>query len=63
MEIFNWIAGHWQDILAAWGGLVATATIIVKWTKTTKDDVILGKIVAFADWFSVVNPRPVEPDE
>lgn len=48
----NWILEHGQDILAVYGGVVAISTIIVKWTKTDKDDKILNKIIAFFDLFS-----------
>jgi len=48
----TWIIEHWQDILAIYGGLVAVSTIIVKWTKTDKDDKILNKIIEFFDLFS-----------
>lgn len=47
-----WFLEHWQDILAVYGGVVAISTIIVKWTKTDKDDKILNKIIAFFDLFS-----------
>ena len=43
-----------NDILAVYGGLVAICTVIVKFTKTDKDDKILEKIVKFADLFSTV---------
>lgn len=48
----NWIAEHWQDLLAVYGGLVAVCTIIVKWTPTTKDNEILDKIIRVVDLFS-----------
>lgn len=48
----TWIIEHWQDILAIYGGIVAVSTIIVKWTKTDKDDKILNKIIEFFDLFS-----------
>lgn len=48
----TWIIEHWQDILAIYGGFVAVSTIIVKWTKTDKDDKILNKIIEFFDLFS-----------
>ena len=48
----TWIIEHWQDILAIYGGLVAVSTIIVKWTKTDKDDKILKKNIEFFDLFS-----------
>lgn len=50
--MISWISEHWQDILAIYGGVVAISTIIVKWTKTDKDDKILNKIIAFFDLFS-----------
>jgi len=50
--MIDWILNHWQDILAIYGGLVAVSTVIVKWTKTDKDDKILNKIIAFFDLFS-----------
>lgn len=50
--MLSWISEHWQDILAIYGGVVAISTIIVKWTKTDKDDKILNKIIAFFDLFS-----------
>lgn len=48
----NWLVEHWQDILAVYGSVVAISTIIVKWTKTDKDDKILNKIISFFDLFS-----------
>ena len=48
----TWLVEHWQDILAIYGGVVAISTVIVKWTKTDKDDKILNKIIAFFDLFS-----------
>ncbi len=55
--MLDWIQNHWQEILAAWGALVAFATVIVKLTPTTRDDSILTFIVKLFDWFSVVNPN------
>jgi hypothetical protein len=49
----DWIIEHWDEVLAVYGGLVAVCTIIVKWTPTTKDDEILGKIVKLLSKFSV----------
>ena len=52
-----WVTAHWTDILAAWGAVVAAATVIVKLTPTQRDDAILAKVIKIADWFSVVNPK------
>lgn len=49
----DWIIEHWDEVLAVYGGLVAVCTIIVKWTPTTKDDEVLGKIVKLLSKFSV----------
>lgn len=57
MEVINWITAHWQDILATLGGLVAVASIVVKFTATDKDDAVLAKVVKVLDYFSVVNPK------
>lgn len=50
--MLDWILNHWADLLAIYGGIVAVATVIVKWTKTDKDDKILNKIIEFFDLFS-----------
>jgi hypothetical protein len=53
----SWIAAHWSDLLAAWGALVAFASVVVKLSPSTTDDAILAKVVKVADWFSVVYPK------
>ena len=50
----TWIAEHWADLLAIYGGIVAVATVIVKLTPSTKDNEILDKIIKFLDKFSTV---------
>lgn len=50
----TWILEHLDDLLAIYGALVAICTVIVKYTKTDKDDKILNKVVKFADLFSTV---------
>lgn len=50
----TWILEHIDDVLAIYGALVAVCTVIVKCTKTDKDDKILNKVVKFADLFSTV---------
>ena len=51
--MWNWIVENWAYILSAFFGVVVVASIIVKLTPTTKDDSILGKIIAFIDHFSL----------
>lgn len=48
----DWFTAHWSDIFAIYGAVVALASIIVKLTPTTRDDEILGKIIAVLDVFS-----------
>lgn len=50
--MITWLIENWEHILAVYGAFVAFATIIVKWTKTDKDDIILNKIISFLDNFS-----------
>jgi len=51
--MWNWIVANWPYILSGIFGLIVVASIIVKLTPTTKDDSILGKIIAFIDHFSI----------
>jgi len=53
--MIDFITANWTNILAIYGAVVALATVIVKITPTTRDDEILGKIVAVLDVFSTVN--------
>ena len=57
MEVLSWIQTHWDDVLAIIGGIVTAASTIVKLTPTQSDDAVLAKIVAFLDFFSIVNPN------
>ena len=47
MNIWNWIASNWTEIVAAVGGVVLAARIIVKLTPTPADDSFLEKVVNF----------------
>ena len=53
----NWITENWTDILAWIGGIVSSASIIVKLTPTQKDNNILGLIIKILDYFSVVQTK------
>lgn len=48
----TWILANWDNILAAYGGLVAFCTTIVKFTPNTKDDAIVSKVIKVLDFFS-----------
>lgn len=52
----TWIMEHWKDILAVIGGVVTTASIIVKLTPTQKDDTVLAKIIKILAALSLYNP-------
>jgi hypothetical protein len=47
MNIWNWITANWTEIVAALGGIVLAARIIVKMTPTPADDTALEKVVNF----------------
>ena len=47
MQIWNWITANWTEIVAAIGGIVLAARIIVKLTPTPKDDSFLEKVINF----------------
>lgn len=47
MQIWTWITQNWTEIVAAVGGIVLAARIIVKLTPTPADDSFLEKIVGF----------------
>ena len=56
-EVISFIQIHWDKILAIIGGIVSTASIIVKLTPTTKDDKILKYIIDFLAKFSIFNTK------
>ena len=56
-EIINFIQNHYDELLAIIGGIVSTASIIVKLTPTTKDDKILKYIIDFLAKFSIFNTK------
>lgn len=41
-----WLKAHITDIIALWTMIIGAFEIIVKWTDSKKDDVILGKVRA-----------------
>jgi hypothetical protein len=46
MEAWTWITQNWTQVVAAVGGIVIAARIIVKLTPTPQDDSFLEKIVS-----------------
>ena len=47
MNIWNWLTSNWTEIVAAVGGIVLAARIIVKLTPTPADDSFLEKVINF----------------
>ena len=56
-ETINFIQNHYDELLAIIGGIISTASIIVKLTPTTKDDKILKYIIDFLAKFSIFNTK------
>lgn len=46
-----------EAVMFWFGTIVASASIIVKATKTQKDDAVLAKVVKVLDFLSVVNTK------
>lgn len=52
----EWITQHWEDVLAIIGGVVTTASVIVKLTPTPKDNSVLEKIIVILSALGLFNP-------
>jgi preprotein translocase subunit Sss1 len=52
----NWITNHWLEITAAVTSCVTAASLIVKLTKTPKDDEFLAKVIKFLNIIAL-NPK------
>ena len=48
---------HWDEILAAFGAVVAACSAIVKITPSTKDDELLGKLIKLVEHLSIFNKK------
>lgn len=53
----EWFLAHYTEVFAAIGAVVTAASAIVALTPSTKDDEVLGKIIAFLERFSVFNKK------
>ena len=58
MEIdLETLKAGFEQVMFWFGTIVAAASIIVKATKTQKDDAVLAKVVKVLDWLSVFNTK------
>ncbi len=56
MDLINWITQNWVEITAVIGGLVTSASVIVKLTPSTTDDEILAKVISILNALAL-NPK------
>lgn len=54
-NIWAFIKAHYDEFLQLIGAVVAVATIIVRLTKSSKDDEFLGKVKKILVYFSLLN--------
>jgi hypothetical protein len=62
MEVFNWIVGHWTDIVQVITSIIGVASIIVKLTPTLRDDDALLGIVKFLGKYIALNKTVLDKD-
>lgn len=55
MEVLQWIAAHWDEIVQVYIGLVGVASIVVKLTPTLKDDTLLKDVIRFVGRYVALN--------
>lgn len=55
-EVVAWFEAHWADLLQIYAYIVAAASIVVKLTKTKKDNTWLKKVTDFIGTFLALNP-------
>uniref|UniRef100_A0A6M3JKZ9 Uncharacterized protein n=1 Tax=viral metagenome TaxID=1070528 RepID=A0A6M3JKZ9_9ZZZZ len=56
MTYISWIQAHWVELVAAIGGIVTTASVIVKLTPTPKDDAALAWVMKIFNMLAL-NPK------
>lgn len=55
MAIIHWFQANAGQLLVILSSIIATASVIVKFTPTQKDDTVLAKIVAFLSKYVALN--------
>lgn len=58
MAVVNFVKDNWLAIAQVITSIIGIASIIVRLTPSTKDDAILGKIIAFLSKWIALNPTP-----
>ena len=58
MAIVEFVKVHWLDICTVITSIIGIASIVVRFTPTKSDDVILGKIISFVGKYIALNPAP-----
>jgi hypothetical protein len=61
-DIYNWFIANWDEVVNVIAGIIAVASIIVKWTPTIKDDNILLSIIKFLSKYIALN-RTVDDEK
>lgn len=56
-DIWAWITAHQVEIAAAVGAAMTLASVIVRLTPSKKDDEALGRVRAFLERLSFLQPR------
>lgn len=57
IDIINWIAVNWDDIVKIYLMLIGIASIIVKLTPTLKDDTFLKTLIKFTGKYLALNRK------
>ena len=55
--MIEFITNHYDEVLQIIGLIVSIASIIVKFTPSTKDDTILNKVIMILSKFSIFNNK------
>ena len=51
----SWIVEHWDELATAAASIITIASVIVRLTPTTKDDLVLAEILGFLSFLQHKN--------
>jgi hypothetical protein len=58
MEVINWVAAHWAEIMGAVAAVHAAAVAIVNLTPTPKDDEVVAQVYRWVEIAAgIVTPK------